>query len=356
MRQRWTPARNEQLRAWVESAQPTTEAEWNANPLEVTGKAAGVQWSRVKRIPTMGTEIPKTGRSPIVSSGDINSLSPTPTLHVKKLHVHVPPAIDPAPTTGFITAVLWGDTHIPFQDDTALRVVAQIIRAAQPTMLVHVGDLLDCYHLSRFDKNPARMHRLQDEIDQGRQHLAAFGLLAPKARKIFLEGNHCDRLRRALWNMPPQAEALMRLDAVTGNLTWPKLLGLNDIGWEFYPYGEQSRANILPKWILKHGSVVRKLSAYTARAEWEKYGKSGSSGHTHRLGMFFHRDHNGAHCWTETGCTCTLQPEYAADPDWMQGCVVLTFEPTTGAFQAEPVYIHNGNAMFRGHWYDARER
>lgn len=298
--------------------------------------------------------------APLSQSGNISTQSGnvgliTDVLHIKKLHVHVPTAIDPAPNDGFVRAVLWGDTHYPFQDDAALALVAQVIRVVQPTVLVHMGDLLDCYHLSRFDKNPKRIHGLQAEIDMGRAHLAAMGLLAPTARKIFLEGNHCDRLRRTLWNMPPQAEALMALNAVTSNLTWPKLLGLDNIGWEFYAYGEQSKQMFLPKWLLKHGSVVRKLSAYTARAELDKYNVSGSSGHTHRLGMFFHRDHNGNHCWVETGCTCLLNPEYVTDPDWQSGCVVLTFEPTTGAFQAEPVYFHNKNALYRGHWYKAGE-
>lgn len=281
--------------------------------------------------------------------------TPSPALHVKKLHVHVPPPIAPKPVSKLLTAVVYGDCHIPFQDDAALRVVAQIIRVVQPDVLCCDGDLIDAYHLSRFDTNPKRMHRLQDEIDAARQHLAAFRWLAPAARFVYLEGNHEDRLRRALWSMPPHAKALTELRAVSESLTWPKLLELEELGIEFYPYGEQSKAKILPKWILKHGSVVRKLSAYTARAEWEKYGKSGSSGHTHRLGLFMHRDHNGAHCWVETGCTCVLNPEYVEDPDWMHGCLVLTFEPETGAFQAEPVYIHHGSATFRGAFYDCKE-
>lgn len=276
---------------------------------------------------------------------------PSPSLHVKKLHVHVPPSVTPASSNGMLTAVLYGDSHFPFQDDRALQVVAQVIRVAQPDVIVHMGDAADTYHLSRFDKNPKRIHGLQAEIDAVRAHLAAFRLLAPKARYVLLEGNHEDRLRRALWNMPPQAEALMKLDAVTNNLTWPKLLGLDELGVEFIPYGEQSKRQILPRFMVKHGTVVRKLSGYTARAELDKYNKSGASGHTHRLGAFFHRDWNGNHVWVETGCTCKLDPEYAVDVDWQQGCVVVTFEEQTGAFQVEVVYIHEGSAVFRGNFY-----
>lgn len=279
---------------------------------------------------------------------------PTPSLHVKKLHVHVPPAIVPASTNGMITAVLYGDSHFPFQDEAALDIVGQVVRVSRPDFIVHMGDPIDAYQLSRFDKNPRRLHTLQDEIDECRAHLVSMRILAPKARYILLEGNHPDRLRRMLWNMPEQVKALNSLRAFTAVMTWPALLGLDELGVEFVPYGEESKHTFLPKFLVKHGSVVRKLSAYTARAELDKYNKSGASGHTHRLGQFFHRDSNGNHIWIETGCTCKLDPEYAQDPDWQQGCVVMTFEPATGAFQAETVYIHNGSAVFRGQFYKAR--
>lgn len=343
MRRPWSFEELESLRAFVLAHPHRTSTTWApfAQSLQRT-----IESCRKKAEELDGPQSPAA--PPVVLPPPI-----APALHVKKLHVHVPPAVEPTPSP-LLRAVIYGDTHLPFQDDAALRVVGQIIRMVSPDVVCHDGDLLDAYHLSRFDTNPKRLHRLQDEIDAARAHLAAFRLLAPKARFVFLEGNHEDRLRRAMWSMPPHAKALMALDAVTEALTWPKLLGLDDLDIEFYAYGEQSKAKILPKWILKHGSVVRKLSAYTARAEWEKYGKSGSSGHTHRLGMFMHRDHNGSHCWVETGCTCTLTPEYTEDPDWMHGCLVLTFEPQTGAFQAEPVYIHQGTTVFRGQWIDAR--
>jgi hypothetical protein len=112
-------------------------------------------------------------------------------------------------------------------------------------------------------------------------------------------------------------------------------------------------ADLLPKFILKHGNVVRKWSGWSAKGEWERYGKSGASGHVHRLGMFFHRDWNGNHVWAETGCLCSLNPDYMRDPDWQQGFVVASFERSTGAFQVEPVYIHRGNAVWRGKVYRA---
>lgn len=270
---------------------------------------------------------------------------------VRPLKVSIPKPARPSKAGRLVSALLYGDTHIPHEDERAVRVVQAIARETQPDLIVHMGDLLDAYPLSRWDKNPARKESLQDEIDRGRQHFAQMRLCSPGSRFVYLEGNHEDRLRRTLWNLEGPAAVLAELTAFKQAMTWPALLGLDALGVEFVPYAEQSRHAFLPKFLLKHGTVVRNKSAYTASGEHDKYGKSGASGHTHRLGLFFSRDSNGSHVWAETGCTCKLDPEYMADPDWQQGAVFVTLDTTTGAFQVEPVYIYEGSAVFRGVHY-----
>jgi len=39
------------------------------------------------------------------------------------------------------------------------------------------------------------------------------------------------------------------------------------------------------KVLFKHGNIVRQHSSYSAKAEMDKEGTSGASGHTHRLGI-----------------------------------------------------------------------
>lgn len=289
--------------------------------------------------------VEKYARSMGVEWGEKKGVLDVP---VRPLAVEIPKAI-PQSESKTITAVLYGDTHFPFADPRALEIVGQVVSLIKPNMIIHMGDLLDCYPLSRFDKNPNRLYTLQDEINMGRAHLAQMRMRAPSAKFIFLEGNHCDRLRRTMWNTEGPQAALMQLTDVQEALTWPRLLGLEELGIEFFAYDQQTKQRFLPKWLLKHGTVVRQYSGYTARGEMEKYNCSGSSGHTHRLGVYFRRDYNGNHCWTETGCTCLLTPEYMDDPNWQQGCVVVTFEPETGAFQAEPIYVYHGLAVCRGH-------
>jgi hypothetical protein len=256
-----------------------------------------------------------------------------------------------------VTALLYGDAHFPFHDQEALDVIAAIGVDLGPDYLINMGDNVDAAHLSeKFRTDPKRTTSLQDEIDLTREHLYQMRKLLPKAEFWVMEGNHEERLTRALWNLDGPAKALSLLTKVQRALTWPVLLDLEGIGAKWVPMAEQSKASILPRFIIKHGSLVRQQSAYTAAAEWKKYGKSGASGHTHRLGVFYHRDHNGSHVWVETGCSCSLNPDYTNDPDWQQGCVVLTFDTQTGAVQVEPVYIHHGSAMWRGKFYTATKR
>ncbi len=287
--------------------------------------------------PTLAAKPPGTVRD----IHDLLTLPPTP------FAVPVPQQPAPAVLRGWTRTLLVGDTHFPHQDDAALACVRAIYAKADCTRLVHMGDLLDCYELSRFDKDPNRKHNLQHEIDAARTWLHQMAQLNPAAERWLLEGNHEDRLRKTIWNLPGGGSALAKLTTFREAMTWPSLLGLDDIGWRFVPTHEQTRANILPKLILKHGTVVRKWSGMTAKGEWERYGKGGASGHTHRLGKFYHRDHNGSHLWIESGCTCTLQPDYMVDPDWQQGCVVITHTADGERYHVEDIYIQDGVALWR---------
>lgn len=276
--------------------------------------------------------------------------APTLRLPVPPLAVPIPkPAKATAPSHK-IVALLWGDIHFPYQDDQAVRIVELLCELLNPTLLVMMGDAVDAALLSdKFRANPDRTETLQDELDLTRQHLARMRLRCPNARFVYLEGNHEHRLKRLLWNMFGPAAALAALTNIKRELTWPKLLGLDEMHIEFVPYDEQGKASdIIPGHIVKHGSIVRQSAGYTANAEYRKYGRSGMSGHTHRLSLFSHRNSHGYHAWLETGTLMKLDPEYTSSPDWLQGCVVFTQDLQTGVRSYEPIVIENGAAMFRG--------
>lgn len=296
---------------------------------------------------TRSPEAPPLAPDPEMVSPDI--------IHsvVRPLAVEMPPPVRATiPRDGFVTAVVYTDTHLPHGDARALRIVAQITSELQPSLIANLGDLLDCYLLSTYQKDPSRLDSLQTEIDAARQHLATMRLLSPKSRFVLLEGNHEDRLRRVLWNLDGPARTLAHLTAFQQALTWPSLLGLNELGIEFFSTDQQAVRNILPGFILKHGNKVRAHSAFTAKAEMERYARSGLSGHTHRVGSFCITTDVGDEEWHELGCTCLLKAEYGTDFNWQQGFAVVTVSMDGEYRQVEPIRIREGRAVFRGKTYD----
>jgi hypothetical protein len=261
----------------------------------------------------------------------------------------VPPGI--LPETGDCISIHYSDTHFPFQDEKALSILYQLVQELKPDLVVDHGDLIDAYPLSRFEHDPKHRVTLQDELRMAAEHLAILARLAPQARRILLEGNHEDRVRRIVWDATenPRTAELLRLPGVLESLELPALLGLESAGWEYHT----SKLILFDRMVLKHGSVVRKWSGWSAKEEWMKYGKSGMSGHVHRRGVFEHRDWNGVHAWWEMGCMCGVDPVYMEDPDWQQGFCVVTWSEDRQSFGVEEVRIHDGVAYFRGRSYRA---
>lgn len=123
--------------------------------------------------------------------------------------------------------------------------------------------------------------------------------------KVAITGN-CSRLERYLKKHPE----LYSLDA----LKLPNLLGLDKFNIEYKDKGFK-----LGSLKIIHGTIVRKYSGYTARAEMEKHDCSGISGHVHRLAIYYKRTPTRDLMWAESGCLCDLNPEYIDCPSWTQG-------------------------------------
>jgi hypothetical protein len=308
--------------------------------------AAARAYTRAKGQQTTDEEIPSPTVKPGHQLSTVLDLEPVPFA----VSIPRPARVRPGQPT---RTVVFTDTHAGFHDQSALDVVYGVIKDVQPHRVIHLGDLVDCYTISKYEKDPNRLTRLQDEIDMARTILHQVAQLAPDAERYLLEGNHEDRLRRLIWDLPGTAKEIARLRSFGDAMTWPKLLDLEGSGFDFLPCAGQSRRSILPMIITKHGNVVRKWSGMSAKGEWERYGQSGISGHVHRLGRFYTSDRNGAHTWTEAGCTCDVKPTYMEDPNWQQGCVVIEHSADGHRFEMHLVYIQDGRAMWRGQDYRA---
>ena len=238
------------------------------------------------------------------------------------------------------------DEHYPFQDEDARSIALQIVRDFHPDVLISGSDGLDFYAVSDFDKNPARVKvSLQDEIDGWKTGQREWNEAAPKARKVYIPGNHEDRLRRYLWRHPELASLeAMKLDVV---------LGFGSLGIEWRDTGkpyDQYELVVEGALVIRHGKYVRKNSAYSARAEMEqeKFAISGISGHTHRGASYYARTRRGMVQWHEGFCLCQLEPEYARHPDWQHGIALA--EVIDGMPAVEMIAFTGDGNRKRAYW------
>lgn len=241
-------------------------------------------------------------------------------------------------------AVFLSDVHVPFHDEKAVALAMEFVGWFKPHVLFLVGDILDFYSVSRFDKDPSRVEDLQDEIDQGARFLGELGNRCKKARKVYIQGNHEHRLARYLWGKP-------ELAGLRG-LQLPALLNLGPLGYEHHGYYAQVPWHGL---LVEHGDRVRVKAGYTASGMLDARGVCGLSGHTHRLSQHFRRHHSGTTLWAENGCLCSLEPPYGTGrPDWQQGFHVgFAEQGRHRRFHLQTIPILDGRLLYQGNLWAA---
>lgn len=121
------------------------------------------------------------------------------------------------------------DAHHPFVDRDAWELVLRVARYYQPHVLVILGDFADFYAVSFFAKNPARKNLLADELEQTRTALRELTEAAgPQcSTKVYLEGNHEERLGRYITQNAPALAGLLDVD---------RALGITERGYDFVRY------------------------------------------------------------------------------------------------------------------------
>lgn len=245
------------------------------------------------------------------------------------------------------TYVNLNDLQYPYHDPWAEELVLNFIHKVKPYGVVLNGDVIDAQAVGKFQKDPVSgMKDLDWEIE------LAQGLMEEISKagvrdKIWLDGNHEDRVRKELWN---NAEILHKfgtkaVEAACEALSIPHILELKKFGFKYKPYMEPCQ---IGKLLVVHGRWANRHSAYSARAAIEKYGRSVMIAHSHRLGAHFvsyYDDEFGA--W-ENGCLCDLNPEWSKNNNWQQGFSVVHVEEKTGLFNVQLIPILKRKMFFFG--------
>jgi hypothetical protein len=116
---------------------------------------------------------------------------------------------------------------------------------------------MDFYMLSRFDRDPRRRMNIDEDIAATNDYLDSIDIVLPDAcEKVFVEGNHDDRLRRFLWHRAPELASLNAISI-------PGLLDLEGRRWKYVSYFDPVNQSGAPGFyrsgiLVTHGIFARR--------------------------------------------------------------------------------------------------
>jgi len=232
------------------------------------------------------------------------------------------------------------DVHIPYHDLDALNVALNEFKRVKVDTIVLNGDIIDCYNLSRWEKDPNKRDHAY-EIELLTIFFDDLKKMFPKAEIVYKLGNHEERYEKFLYAKTPE---LIKYHV----LSWKHLINLrfenckscDGTGFtsgEECPNCEKGKvANnvqrgikfIKDKRIIKagklniiHGHEIKVSSPVSpARAFALKAKSNVIGGHLHQSSEVTYKDINGkiSGAWS-TGCLCDMHPDYAPINDWHYG-------------------------------------
>lgn len=247
-------------------------------------------------------------------------------------------------------AVVINDLHVPYHDKKALRLLDIFLEDQKPEVLIVNGDFLDMWEVSHFDRVPRTGKSLLQEISTGRKILERLREIIPKAKIIYIEGNHEFRLRKYLLRSAPELYGLP-------GLSIPELLNLKELNIIYKPVKEGA-GSFSDNWVklgelyVGHWNKVNKHAGYTAKNLLDEKGVSLLQGHTHKYGVSARRYVDGTELMgVENFCLCRLDPFYLSKPSWSQGFSVIYHKKGKKRFHAYPILFVEYKFFFGGKEY-----
>lgn len=260
-------------------------------------------------------------------------MTASPTKSVKK-------GKNASPKSGGVERIFFvPDIHAGDSDPKAIALARQICEAYKPDRIIYLGDILDSGWASSYPQN---MAEIPGQLERELKEWADIRKLFSKWPAEFVPGNHDYRIVRWSWNQPAlfgfqplSLESLIELPIIKAG------------------YLQLSEGNFT----VTHGACVRKWSGQSAKAEMEKWGTGGISGHTHRGATYFQRDGREIRSWTESGHLQKNPPRYApvhtpGPMNWAQGVSTGEFGGDRYNVEFHPFTL-GYRCSFKGIWYRA---
>ena len=239
--------------------------------------------------------------------------------------------------------LVFSDTHLPYADAGALRIVLKALCTYKPDEVILAGDIVDFYGISRYLKDPSRRASIQQDIDDARELLSRIRHLLPSSKMVYIEGNHELRMHKDLCRRAVEYKDLRALEL-------PSLLHLREIGVQWVP---EDRFYEIGPLSITHGEFANK---YATNKYLTEYVTDLVAGHSHHMASRYLHTFNGTFQAHEIGCLCARQAiPYKKFPNLHHGFATADVWPEFSFAEVNLHLIQDGLCAFRGQLLDGRE-
>jgi hypothetical protein len=230
------------------------------------------------------------------------------------------------------------DIHFPYADMTALNAAVNYLIDFQPDCIILNGDIIDCYHLSTFDKDP-RNRSFKYELDMLKEFFLQLRQLFPTQRIVYKIANHEERYEKKILQRVPEFVDIEMFNFAT-------VIKAREYNIEVVGNKRVIRAgklNILHAHELPKGMAG---PVNPARGFFMKTKASTIGGHHHQSSEHVENNLNGdiIGCWS-TGCLCELYPHYMPINKWNHGFAVVEVINDEGDFRVKNLKIIKGEVL-----------
>ena len=254
----------------------------------------------------------------------------------------------------------------PMHDRRCWDLAVQAAQILRPNVVVLLGDMLDLGDWSdRFVTSPDMYYTTQPSVIELAWWIGRLVSVCPPWTKfVYLEGNHEQRMDRALLKHIPAAYGLKAsAHDDLPMLSVPKLLGLDDLGVEYiegYPDCEWWLTDNVK---FTHGTVVRGGGGKTSSSVVANSNVTQGFGHIHRLELSSKTRHSRKGMVTNfafsPGCIARLDgvvPGFKKKNDWQQGLGVVTYLDDDPHHQVDLIPISEGKMFLQGSALEGQSR
>lgn len=232
--------------------------------------------------------------------------------------------------TGFKRALIINDVHLPYHDIEAITTTFNYAKKEKPDLIVLNGDIIDCFLLSRFMKDP-KARKFSYELDQLKKFVEVVEKTF-KCKVIYKLGNHEIRYSHFLHEKAKEIADVEEFDIksvigarakgvdIIDDKTIIKLSGLDLLHGHEFVTGFFNPVNV-------------------ARGLYLRAKVSAMQGHSHKTSEHTETDlHGNIKTTWSVGCLCGLKADYAPYNSWNHGFALIDMDGTNFSVRNKRIF------------------